>query len=109
MPAPRPARIGKSQAEDTASIGRTWTKISAQKDSCEGPRPRITLCASSAAGLKTVVIKLRADADLRSGSRSHRLTARALTRKAGAHGLVWRPRPSACPALPRQKKHDPYP
>src|SRR3989441_10776120 len=65
-----------------------------------------TLRASKPTGSKTVVVELRADADLRSGSRSHRLAAGAATREAGAHGLVRRPRPGARPAPPGKEKHD---
>src|SRR5229473_7893072 len=92
-------------AEDEAFIGPTWTKTSAPKDSCEARQPHKTLRPSKPTESKRVMVELRADADLRSGSRSHRLIAGAATREAGAHGLVRRPRPRAGPAFPGQAKH----
>src|SRR5207245_11445912 len=62
--------------------------------------------ASKHTWIITVVVELRANAHLRSGSRSHRLVAGAGTREAGAHGLVRRPRPGARPARPAKEKHD---
>src|SRR6266568_4315746 len=104
-PATKRARTGALPVEDTASTGRIWTRTSALKDSCEGRLPPETLGASKPTESKRVMVELRADADLRSGSRSHRLIAGAATREAGAHGLVRRPRPRAGPAFPGQAKH----